>query len=364
MTTAPQLNDLFAASTPTRTLQDVHADLNTVVNRLQKDFPDVFKTATALFPQRRKAMTDVDAAEELLAEIRQMIPQSTPVNLPFPQDIQTGSEPQATPVTTPAPTAPAAASAEPEETPSDPAEQEADEDDGTPAPEAPQGEDDGREEPGDEATTATSVTPTAASQPTWPNNALGAGLFSQLAYTLAPGETLQLVMARSGDQLLVTVQPSPISGENGTALEMQLKGTPAALDEGLITSMQEYREGRALARETATYADRVKAAAEAARKSVSSKSSSAKPTTVSNAKSGTLYLEVSPKDAVLVLTDDKGQTHPVTANKDVTLNAGNYTLSIDAQGYEHAEEKLTIKVNSKTKKGVVLRKATGDSGLF
>jgi PRTRC genetic system protein E len=231
------------------------------------------------------------------------------------------------------------------------------------------GEDDPDEVTDTEATLApAALLPVATIE--WPEGTLGEGLFSQLAATLGAGESLSLVLARAKGkaQLLVTVQPVPIAGElNATAVPLQINGTPASLDDQLIPQMTAFRAARAVARETTDYLGQVKAAAEQAkkaaedaRKKASKPASSATAAAKKPASDGSLKLEVAPAEAMIVLTDSAGKTHPVKHSKDVPLPVGEYTVIVEADGYTRHEEKITIRSNCQTKKGVVLLKASAE----
>ena len=205
----------------------------------------------------------------------------------------------------------------------------------------------------------------------WPDGTLGEGLFSQLAATLGAGESLTLVLvrAKSQPQLLVTVQPVPITGElNATALPLQIAGTPVALDAQLALRMTAFRAARAVARETTDYLAQVKAAAdqakktaEDARKKAGKSTPAATPTAKKPAAEGSLKLEIAPADAMIVVTDSAGKTHPVKNNKDLQLPVGEYTVIVEADGYDKHEEKLSVRSAHQTKKGIVLKKASVES---
>lgn len=390
--TAIPLDDLFAP----RTLADVHTDLKDVMADLKvRDLP-LWEEARDLFKAKQSAKTDVAAAEDLLEQIRNL-GQPAPTNLTLPaQDTQAvvpSPVPVAVELTPPvqqsAPLETHPSAPEPDLLPGEPAiedeaslgqpsdtleedaqqEDEADAEAGaedTPEEDKIPGEDEPTEP---EATLALTPAPRAATSE-WPDGTLGEGLFSQLAATLGPGESLSLVLARSKGkaQLLVTVQPVPLTGElNTTAVPLQINGTPATLDTELVGHMTAFRAARAVARETTDYLAQVKTAAEQAKKAADDarkKASKSTPSTTPTAKrpptEGSLKLEVSPADAMIVLTDSAGKTHPVKHNKDVQLPVGEYTVIVEADGYARQEEKLTIRSNYQTKKAVVLLKASAD----
>lgn len=404
--TASPLNDLFAP----RSLADVHMDLKDVMADLKVTNPTAWEQARDLFKANQAAKTDVTAAENLLQEV-QALSKPAPTNLTLPaQDAQAPapspapvvevetvpSVPHSPPVEAaqalpsdptpdrvpdaPAPIEDAPAqdhlSAEPDDV-SLPQEDEPDTEldtEDTPAEDEAPGEeaaDEGAEPAEPEATLApTPVLPTTTIE--WPDGTLGEGLFSQLAATLGPGESLGLVLARSKGkaQLLVTVQPVPIAGElNATAVALQINDTPARLDDQLVPQMTAFRAARAVARETTDYLAQIKAAAEQAkkaaddaRKKASKPATSATPAAAKRpASDGSLKLEVAPADAMIVLTDSAGKTHPVKHNKDAQLPVGEYTVIVEADGYVRHEEKITIRSNYQTKKGIVLKKASVES---
>lgn len=363
---------------PQRTLPAVHDDLSQEMARLRRDHPTHYDEAAGLFKENQDARTDVSAAETLLNKVRAL---TQPITLPFARPIEV------TPTDAAASDTPASDTSQGEEASSrlaqderDDAEQ--DEVEGEALDEAQDhevDEQDGAEEL-DEAETngqtssdaseailddvpALSVTP--APPVTWPEGTLGAGMISQLASTLGARETLSLILVRVGEALLVTVQPTPIKDEpNSTAVPLQVKGTPSSLDTQLAVKLEEYREGRSVARETAHYAATVRAAAEAHRQATqnAAKPKATPSRSVTPARQeGQLTVEVSPRDATLVLTDGDGKTHPFQAGKKTALPAGEYTLSLDAQDYEAQTQKLSVKPGKETKTAFVLRKENAPS---
>ncbi|KQR25675.1 PRTRC system protein E [Deinococcus sp. Leaf326] len=395
--TATPLDDLFAA----RTLADVHTDLKDVMGDLKVKNLSLWEEARDLFKENQAAKTDVEAAEDLLQQIHNLGqpakanltlaaqdlpavgPHPVPVEVESPLPVQQ-SAPVETPqdlLNTPAsgllPDEPVVEDEATPDSPSDTPEEDLQQAEAAAEPEAEDaleegelpGEDEPDEAPDTEATLApTPVLPVATIE--WPEGTLGEGLFSQLAATLAAGESLSLVLARSKGkpQLLVTMQPVPIAGElNATAVPLQINGTPASLDDQLIPQMTAFRAARAVARETTDYLAQVKAAAEQAkkaaedaRKKASKPASSATAAAKKPASDGSLKLEVAPADAMIVLTDSAGKTHPVKHNKDVSLPVGEYTVIVEADGYTRQEDKITIRSNAQTKKGVVLLKASAE----
>lgn len=364
-----------------RTLPNVHAELSNEMARLNRDAPELYAEATKLFKQNQEARTDVTAAEKLLADVLAL---TTPANVPFQSPVL-----QQEPVTL----EDAPHSEEPAQDEEDPAEDDADADPEASAEEESESDDaqegdDGEEDaeptteeapapesdPAGDVETSSAMTasldaPLTPDAPVWPEGAVGAGMISQLAATLAPGDMLSLVLTRVGDQLLVTVQPTPLKGEPGsTAQALQVKGMPAALDTQMVGKLDEYRQGREVARATVNYAAQVQAAAEAHRKAVAeaakknAKSTVPTKATASKApQTGNLTIEVAPKDAVLVLQDQSGKTHPIQAARTVSLPAGEYTLSVDAEGYESTTEKISVKPAKSSKTAVVLKKQLAQS---
>lgn len=350
-----------------RTLPNVHAELSNEMARLNRDAPELYAEATKLFKQNQEARTDVTAAERLLADVLAL---STPANVPF-QSTALHHEP-VTLEDAPHCEEPAEddgdASAEEEPEAEDLQEGEEDAEPTAEEDAAPDADPAGDVETTN-AMTASLDAPLTPDAPAWPEGAVGAGMISQLAATLAAGDMLSLVLTRVGDQLLVTVQPTPLKGEPGsTAQALQVKGTPAALDTQMVGKLDEYRQGREVARATVNYAAQVQAAAEAHRKSVAEaakkNAKSTVPTKAATTKApptGNLTIEVAPKDAVLVLQDQSGKTHPVQAARTVSLPVGEYTLSVDAEGYESTTEKISVKPAKSSKTAVVLKKQLAQS---
>lgn len=377
-----------------RTLKAVHAELSGLMMRLHEQDPRTYEEAAALFKASQKAKEDVQAAEELLENVQRL---TTPANLPFPATGEAAPEPEPT-GTTPGADAPAPIEATadapqdtPSEEPGEPAESSAGEDspgedapaEGTDTEQGTDGDDEGTDEddageptpapaepdapatPTDSALTAALDQPLTPAHPAWPAGTLADGLLSHLGATLAPGDTVSLILTRVGEQLLVTVQPTPLANEPGrTAQALQVKGTPSALDAGLLEKLAEYREGRAFARGAVNYAAQIQAAAEEHRKATAAAAKKAPKSTTPAPKPapvGTLTVEVAPKDATLVLEDLAGTTHPIKQGVQAALPAGEYTLSVDADGYEPRTEKLTIRATKNHRSAVVLQRPAAPS---
>ncbi|AFD27808.1 PRTRC system protein E [Deinococcus gobiensis] len=391
--TATPLDDLFAV----RSLAVVHNDLMRVMADLRAQDSPHREEARNLFKENQKAKTDVDAAEALLQQIRNL-GQPAPTNLTLPAQDPQAVAPSAdrveveptppvqqsapveplqdlpdTPVPDPLPSEPAVEDEASLDEPSDIPEeaQQEDADAAEAGAEDTPDEDPGEDEPAQPEAAQAPTPPLPAATIEWPDGTLGEGLFSQLAATLGPGESLGLVLARSKGkaQLLVTVQPVPLTGEpDATAVPLQINGTPATLDTELVGHMTAFRAARAVARETTDYLAQIKAASEQAkkaaddaRKKASKPATSATPAAAKRpASDGSLKLEVAPADAMIVLTDSAGKTHPVKHGKDAQLPVGEYTVIVEADGYARHEEKITIRSNYQTKKGVVLLKASAD----
>lgn len=367
---------------PAVTLASVHEQLSKELEKLQHTSPDLYGQAAALFKKHGKAKTEVGAAQVLLSEIRAL---SQPVasdphpNLPFPVS-ETSLAPSPAPSTpvasAPAPVASAPASPAPAQpVPALTTETEPEMEDDTPTePElepdtTPQESDDegdfmnddvpdtGGDEKEAEETSTTEVAPTLqkAETVTWPEDALGEGLLSALSRTIARGESVKLVLSHVSDGLLVTVYPDPIEGETGTTLPMQFKGTPKEIENRLPELMADYQEGRAIARETVSYAAQIKAAAEAARKK-------AQPTSAQKSKQGHLTVEVAPKNGAITLKQGE-KTFPITSGKAVTLDNGAYQLTVQADGYETAQETITVG-GGNVKKKINLTKIQAATPLF
>lgn len=390
--TATPLDDLF---TP-RSLADVHTDLKDLMADLKVKDLSLWEEARDLFKANQAAKADVEAAEDLLQQIRNL-GQPAPTNLTLPAQDPQAVAPSAVPVEveptppiqqsapvelpqdlpdTPAPdllpSEPAvedeASLDQPSDTPEEGAEQEDADAAEAGAEDTPDEDEDlGEDEPAQPEAAQAPTPPLPAATIEWPEGTLGEGLFSQLAATLGPGESLSLVLARSKGkaQLLVTVQPVPLTGElNATAAPLQINGTPATLDTELVGHMTAFRAARAVARETTDYLAQIKAASEQAkkaaddaRKKASKPATSATPAAAKRpASDGSLKLEVAPADAMIVLTDSAGKTHPVKHGKDAQLPVGEYTVIVEADGYARHEEKITIRSNYQSKKGIVLVK--------
>ncbi|WP_216329374.1 PEGA domain-containing protein [Deinococcus aestuarii] len=363
---------------PQRTLPAVHDDLSQEMARLRRDYPTRYDEAAKLFKENQEARTDVTAAETLLNKVRALTP---PVTLPFarPTDVlppnPTAGDTLAPDTSQGEETSSRLAQDERDgaqqddvegEAPGEALDHEVNEQDGD--EELDEAETDGQTS--SDAPEATlddvpALSETPAPPVTWPAGTLGAGMISQLASTLGAGETLSLILARVGNTLLVTVQPAPIKDEpNSTAVPLQVKGLPSALDTQLGVKLEEYREGRSVARDTAHYVATVRAAADAHRQATQNaakpKAAPSQPATPAR-QEGHLTVEVSPRDATLVLTDGGGKTHPFQAGKKTALPAGEYTLSLDAPGYEAQTQKLSVKPGKETKTAFVLKKASAPS---
>lgn len=367
---------------PAVTLASVHEELSRELEKLKRTNPGLHAQATALFKKHGQARTEVGAAKVLLGEIRALsqpaMPASAPrPNLPFPvSEASPAPSPAPSTPVAPAPASPAPAPAQPVPAPSTQTEPDM-ADDTTPEPEvAPditpeEDEDDGDfmndgdinapdtavDEGEAEETSTTEVAPTLqkAETVTWPEDALGEGLLSALSRTIARGESVKLVLSHVSDGLLVTVYPDPIEGETGTTLPMQFKGTPKEIENRLPELMADYQEGRAIARETVSYAAQIKAAAEAARKK-------AQPTSAQKSKQGHLTVEVAPKNSAITLKQGE-KTFPITSGKAVTLDNGTYQLTVQADGYETAQETITVG-GGNVKKKINLTKSQAATPLF
>ncbi|GBF04565.1 hypothetical protein DAERI_020162 [Deinococcus aerius] len=345
---------------PRRTLQDVHDDLKREMARLHGQHPDLYQEAVGLFKQNQDAKEHVPAAEQLLADVQAL---SHPVNLPF-VPVASAEQGVVDEALDPLETTPEPVTTDDTLGLEDGEESEEGE---TELGETAEDVDPAADDAGAEGLDPASNVPETSLPVTWPEGTLGAGLISQLASTLGAGETLSLILARVGDALLVTVQPTPIKDEpHSTAVPLQVKGAPSAFDTQLGVKLEEYREGRSVARETAHYAATVRVAAEAHRQATQNtaklRAASSKPATPAS-QGGHLTVEVSPRDTTLVLTDGGGKPHPFQAGKKTALLAGEYALSLDAQGYEAQTQKLSVKPGKETKTAFVLKKASAP-GLF
>ena len=283
--TAPahQLDHLFSPI-PT-TLAEAHGEMLKVleVYRQRSDQPELLAQAQALFKANQAAKTDLKAAHKLLKAIKDLdrLSEPTPVaNLQLLPGAQQGNESslltpteavlQADAEGSPGSGEETVEAATPDtkaahvEAPETREEEPNTPDSWSEEPEEPNGEmPDEETENGAQATEAPisdsgEVSGAAAPQVIWPQEALGEGVFSALAQTLASGESVKLVMSRTKNEVLVTVYPDPISGETPqTALPLQFRGTPAGLDTGFRKHLDDFREGRLIAREEISYAAQV-----------------------------------------------------------------------------------------------------------
>ena len=339
-----------------RSLEQVHNDLTTELTRLKAEQPERYPSAAALFKKHASAQTEVPAAEILLQE---MVTLTKPLAAPASTALLDLFAPEAGAHAEPEPLIPDPQHEAPVVTPHQ--TQAADQ------PGKGDSEDALDEDPADaEDVLQTSQAPDAAPPASltvhWPGETLGSGLISQLAETLGHAETLSLVITRVNDHLLITVQPKAITNEQAaTALPLQVKGTPAALDSDLAVALSGYQEGRQVARELASgYAQQIKDAAERSRQKTAKTAARASPTTSAT---GSVHVEVSPKDAMLVLSDAGGNTYPVAHMVKATLSPGGYTLTADAPGYTSQQQSVTVRP-SKTEKLAMVLLREGQTGMF
>ena len=234
----------------------------------------------------------------------------------------------------------------------------ADEDSSGNADDAAEDENDSDDAGGDDDD-ADDETPNAAAEPAAPVDMTPipppeprviVGFVRGLAEMLVAGKgTLLLAIAKLDDeQILVTIQPPEITSSNAPALPpLQVKGTPAEIDEQLLDSLAHYvpavefsvKTAAQIAAETAAAATTARTSA-ATKKPVSTLSSSAaRPTP---GKTSMLVVKCNKKDAAVAVTDEAGKVHDVTIAKTTSLPRGKYTITVSRDGF--ASQTKTIKL--------------------
>jgi len=418
-------------TTPPQSLAEIHDQLSKEVARLRSDHPALYDEATKLFKASQDARTQVGAANVLLhavlaltqpplvtladdfsalfdLEVDVPLPNVGPLAsiplfeaaapvtaavVPLPSDeetsldvndvpedsdvqesstlddVETAGGLESTPASDELDGGESESGGE-DETVSDEAEGDASEGDQA-------SEETGSDEAGETGTSDAEMSERLIAAPqvvTWAEGTLGEGIFSQLAQTLQRGDVLSLVITRRKDELLITVIPKPLQHEPGaTAIPLQVSGLPSVLDAELPVVLNNYREGRQVARELAAeYALQVTHAAEASRKaSAAAKTKAAakpvpatnKPTPAKTAPTGEVFVEVHPKDALLVLSDKAGKTYPIQEGTKTTLPTGDYTLTADAPAHLNATTTFTIKAGKEERPALVLPR-TAQTSMF
>lgn len=383
------------------------------------------KEVRAVFAKYPAAQTTLEPAQALQRELRVLLDQPLPAGNSAPEPdfadlfappapapaapapVPTPAPVTPTPVPTPAPVAstePEAAPAEPEAVP-DEAQDSLDEGDTEASEESGEdgdvdvSEDDGdTEDEGDPedsdpdsgtpaATPPVSAAPAAPLPPlprtvSWGDGLLGTGLISGLARTLARGDLVQVVIARVSDEdLMVTVLPRRIDGEPDTLnTDMNVRGTPAELDAGLLEAVPTYEQVRLTARDVAAEllertrakaAEAKKTPAKAAPPAKTSGAAGAKPTPKPGAKptQGTVTFtlgntDLTPAD-VRVHVSGKGD--PVTGKladlTSIKLDPGTYSAEFAASGFESGKASVTVTAG-KTETVKVNLKALAAAPLF
>lgn len=259
------------------------------------------------------------------------------------------------------------------------------------------GEDDEGEAPDEatvdpEATTATSLTedvadpeapPASLPQPVasvvkvervrWADEHLGAGLISALVRSLAVGESVQLVLARtSDDTVLATVVPQRLPGEvAATARAWQVQGAPRELDAALLEAAPVYVQARRTARDlaeellagtqaaaTQTRAAQTKATegrrAKTPEKAPKADKSEAVPAVPPARPRASLTPQVAPPEAGVTVTSG-GVAFHVRSGAPFTLDPGVAKVRVEAEGYEPHEEEVTLAAHEERTVTVNLR---------
>lgn len=221
----------------------------------------------------------------------------------------------------------------------------------------------------------------SSGEPQWPDELLGQGLISGLAATLKPKEMVQLIIARVGNELRVTVQPSKIEGESDrTCLALQVMGSPQQLDLELLDAMAGYQQVRQTARQaTDALLAQVQAGAAA------SKQSAAKAASKTTAKAP--VKPVMPQDGkspvgLSVKMDGKapdqryryefvsdtrannlsGDSQQASAS--VRLKPGTYMLTVSSDRYVPATKTVVVEQGKSPIVHLDLKPNAGSPGLF
>ena len=175
------------------------------------------------------------------------------------------------------------------------------------------------------------------------------GLIRGLAEMLASSKgTLILAIAKLGDdQLLVTIQPPAPDGDKIAALPpLQVKGSPAELDEQLLDALSHYvpaveyatKTAAQIAAETTAIATTARTTATAKRTSTPSKPTPRAPI----AKTTRLTVRTKPRLASLTLVDAAETSHDIEAGKPITLPRGKVTVTASAEGFEQKSKTIAL----------------------
>lgn len=172
------------------------------------------------------------------------------------------------------------------------------------------------------------------------------GIIRGLASTLSVAGTLLLVIAKTAeDQLLVTIQPQCGKEDApGTAVPLQVVGTPEEIDTKLIAELSHFVPARVIATASAKeVADLTAKAAQAQREEASKKAAETRKS-YSAPKTGALTVKVTPDDATISVKDsnDKEQTPAAANGKTRWLPYGKYTVTASKEGYESQTIPVTI----------------------
>lgn len=177
------------------------------------------------------------------------------------------------------------------------------------------------------------------------------GIVRGLASTLAVSGTLLLVIAKTAeDQLLVTIQPQCGKDDApGTAVPLQVIGTPEEIDTKLIEELSHFVPARVIATTSAKeVADLTAKAAQAQRDEASKKAAETRKSYTAP-KTGALTIKVMPEDATVSVKDssDKEQAHAANG-KTRWLPYGKYTVTASKDGYE--AQTITVTTSSTAQK--------------
>ena len=307
------------------TLEALISDITTLWDRAKAT--GVKSQAEAHFAQHPRARTDRAQALQLRAALRELLGldalQGTP---PFAEPQVTSDEPAEL-------EAEAADDAEPEEEAPEPQDEDAPAEP-TPAPDAP----------------PRGGAPAPRTDPAWPDGALGPGLLSALAATLASGDSVQLNLTRAGGQLHVTVTPKRVLGEPGnTAQPLVASGTPAELDAEMLPALGLYAAARQTARDAANeLLRRTFDAAEQAKAAKPKAGAAARPGTAQLAEEQRLKQQATltvqaPEASVITVTEAKGGTQVLQLGSALRFDPQKVTVRAELDGHEPYTTVLTLK---------------------
>lgn len=198
---------------------------------------------------------------------------------------------------------------------------------------------------------------------TTPSPEQQSNIISGLAQTIPAGKTLLLTIARlkESDELLVTVQPAISDDDKVPAKPLQVQGTADEIDAGLVDALAHYVPARKLALQTAEeIAQAQTKAAEKARSSAAKATTSktvppkksahaATPAKPARPNTGSITINVDPKNAKLVVRDAKNNEHPVEAGKETSLPYGKYTMIITADEHKTKMDEFFLATKPETR---------------